>query len=612
MDKSLVKIKCVSPRIKPGDVSYNADLIISEVNTADKEGVGVLLMPELCLCGYSLRDMLSSPVIVELCQKEIIRIANETSEAGTAVLVGMPFKCGDKLYNAAVLIEKGVILGAIPKSTLPKKSPFGEIRVFDTPSCDFEIIEAFGTQLGFGTELVIPVCNDSLRVGTVIGNARECVPTLKEKGADIILNPTADLVTVTMAQDRLDLAKQISYENCCVLAMCNPSEYESTTDGVFSAHNLICQNGILLLEKKLFDEKAVDPVCEININSTEKGEKSSKRIWTNNSPAPFVLDNKQEMDERCGLILDIQAHALARRLSSTYSKTMVVGISGGLDSTLALLAMVKSADLLGWDRKNIVAITMPCFGTTKRTKSNAIELCNALGVTLREIDILEATRIHLRDIGHDESIKNVTYENAQARERTQILMDVANDLGGIVVGTGDLSEVALGWATYNGDHMAMYNVNSDIPKTLVRYVVGYFAENVGGRVAKILFDILDTPVSPELLPPCENGEIEQKTEDLVGPYDLHDYFLYNFVGRGYRPSQIYKNALEAFEGRFDGDTIYKWLTIFIKRFVTQQFKRSASPEGIKIGSVSLSPRGDFNMPSDMSYQAFLDELDANK
>ncbi|MBE6674543.1 MAG: NAD(+) synthase [Ruminococcaceae bacterium] len=612
MDKSLVKIKCASPSIKLGDVSYNADLIINEIKEADREGVNVLLLPELCLCGYSLRDMLSSPVIVESTQREIVRIANETATASTVSVVGMPFKHGDKLYNCAVIIEKGVILGAVPKSTLPKKSPFGEIRVFDTPSCDFEIMEAFGTQLGFGTELVIPVFNGSVRIGAVLGNARECIYALVEKGANLILNPTADIVTVTMAQDRSDLAKQISYESGCVFAMCNPSEEESTTDGVFSPHNLICQNGILLCEKKPFDKKTSDPVCEININSTENGEKPSKRAWTNNSPSPFVLDNQGEMDERCDLILNIQANALARRLRATYSKTMVVGISGGLDSTLALLAMVKSADLLNWDRKNIVAITMPCFGTTKRTKSNAIELCDALGVTLREIDILEATRIHLRDIGHDESIRNVTYENAQARERTQILMDVANDTNGIVVGTGDLSEVALGWATYNGDHMAMYNVNSDIPKTLVRHVVGYFAKNSGGRVAEILFDILDTPVSPELLPAKENGEIEQKTEDLVGPYDLHDYFLYNFAGRGYKPSQIYKNALEAFEGKFDSDTVYKWLTVFIKRFVTQQFKRSASPEGIKIGSVSLSPRGDFNMPSDMSYQSFLDELEANK
>jgi len=310
--------------------------------------------------------------------------------------------------------------------------------------------------------------------------------------------------------------------------------------------------------------------------------------------------------------MNIQSHALARRLASTYSKAMVVGISGGLDSTLALIVMAKAADYLGWDRGRIVAITMPCFGTTKRTKSNATELCRELGVDLREIDILEATKIHLRDIGHDESVHNVTYENAQARERTQILMDVANDIGGIVVGTGDLSEVALGWATYNGDHMAMYNVNSDIPKTLVRCLVDYFARNTKGSVAKILFDILDTPVSPELLPPCENGEIEQKTEDLVGPYDLHDYFLYNFVGRGYKPSEIYALAKEAFEGKFDGETIYKWLSVFIKRFITQQFKRSASPEGIKVGSVSLSPRGDFNAPSDMSYQAFLDELEQSK
>ena len=611
MDKSLIKTKCVSPRIKLGDVSYNAELIIGEIKKAENEGVNILLFPELCLCGYSLRDMLSSPVIVECCQREIIRIANETLGTSVAAFVGTPFEYGDKLYNSVVAIKNGVILGVTPKSALPKKSPFGENRAFDTPSCEFDVIDGFGTQFGFGKALVFPdLCG--VNVGVVIGNARESVNTLVSKGAEIILNPTAEIVTVTMAQDREYLARQISYENSCAFVMCNAGENESTTDGLFTPHNLICQKGVVVAQSKPFDSETGDTVSIIDLKSTQKGEKPNKKIWTNNSPHPFALDDKAEMDERCELILNIQAHALARRLVSSYSKAMVVGISGGLDSTLALIVMVKAADYLGWDRKSIVAITMPCFGTTKRTRSNAIDLCNELGVTFKEIDILEATRIHLRDIGHDETNRNVTYENAQARERTQILMDVANDIGGIVVGTGDLSEVALGWATYNGDHMAMYNVNSDIPKTLVRLLVDYFAKNTEGRVAKILFDILDTPVSPELLPAKENGEIEQKTEDIVGPYELHDYFLYNFAGREQKPSQIYKNAKAAFEGKFDSDTIYKWLCVFIKRFVTQQFKRSASPEGIKVGSVSLSPRGDFNMPSDMSYQAFIDELDINR
>ncbi|MBO5261463.1 MAG: NAD(+) synthase [Clostridia bacterium] len=609
MSKGNLKIKCSSPKIKLGDISYNAQLIIQEINGAKEKEVDLLLFPELCLCGYTLRDMLSSDVIVEACEREIVRIANETARTGVCAVIGSVARVGGKLYNCAFVIEKGIIKGIVPKSKLPKKSPFGENRVFYEPSDEFEIIEEFGGTV-FGTKAIFDILDT--KFGIIIGSARENAREIVEKGGRILLNPTAEIVTVTMEDDRRNVCKTISYENNCTLVMCNSGETESTTDGLFAPHKIVCQNGIVLAEEKAFDKEISDPVCEIDVDSASKSEPQRYEKSVGNSQTPFILNDSLKMDKRCALILDIQSHALARRLVSTYSKTMVVGISGGLDSTLALIVMVKACDLLGWDRKSIVAITMPCFGTTKRTKSNAMELCNELGVTLKEIDILEATRIHLRDIGHDEGIRNVTYENAQARERTQILMDIANDTNGIVVGTGDLSEVALGWATYNGDHMAMYNVNSDIPKTLVRCLVNYYAKNTRESVAKILFDILDTPVSPELLPANEKGDIEQKTEDLVGPYDLHDYFLYNFVGRGYKLSKIYALAKEAFVNRFDEDTIYKWLVVFIKRFITQQFKRSASPEGIKVGSVSLSPRGDFNLPSDMSYQAFLDELEQYK
>lgn len=609
MSKGKLKIKCVSPHIKLGNVSFNGELIIDEVKKADKEGVSVLLLPELCLCGYSLRDGLSFPVIVDACKSELIRIANETKCTGVTVAVGTVIEIGGNLYNATAILEDGIVKGIVPKATLPKKSPFGEIRVFSEGKTEFELIEDFGGTV-FGTDAIFE--KNGVKYGVAIGGSKERILALTEKGADLILNPTAEIVTVTMEKDREYLARDLSYRYNCAVVMCNAGENESTTDGLFAPHIIICQNGITLCEKKAFDREMCDPVCEIDINSQDKKEAEPYVKSAENSPHPFILDDMGQMDERCELILNIQSHALARRLLSTYSKSMVVGISGGLDSTLALIVMSKACDYLGWDRKRIVAVTMPCFGTTTRTKSNATELCLELGVTLREIDILEATKLHLRDIGHDEGIHNVAYENAQARERTQILMDISNDIDGIVVGTGDLSEVALGWATYNGDHMASYNVNSDIPKTLVRRIVDYFARNTQGSVAKILFDILDTPVSPELLPPCENGEIEQKTEDLVGPYDLHDYFIYNFVGRGYKMSQIYSLAKEAFYGKFDSETIYKWLTVFIKRFITQQFKRSASPEGIKVGSVSLSPRGDFNLPSDMSYEAFLEELEQGK
>ena len=609
-----LKIKCISPDFKLGDVSYNGKLIVSEVKKADKEGVDILVFPELCLCGYTLRDMLASPVIVDACEKEIAKIARLTSKTNVVFYVGAPVKHGDKLYNGVVCIYQGSTHSVTVKRSFDKKSPFGENRAFDTEACGGEKPFGRAPHLAHMGMDLIGFCfpKNELVVGCVVGNDYSRLDDMKKQGVDVIVNPTAQIALVTTESDRARVAEEISYKADCTLVMCNAGEYESTTDCLFTPHSIVAQKGKILASTSLFDGKMGDLVCVIDAKAQKKGKKPTAKNKLKNSPHPFILDDASEMDQRCELILNIQSHALARRLQSSYSKAMVVGISGGLDSTLALLVMARAADHLGWDRKNIVAITMPCFGTTKRTKSNATELCNELGVTLKEVDILEATKIHLRDIDHDESVHNVTYENAQARERTQILMDVANDIGGIVVGTGDLSEVALGWATYNGDHMAMYNVNSDIPKTLVRRVVDFYARNAGGCVAKTLFDILDTPVSPELLPPCENGEIEQKTEDLVGPYDLHDYFLYNFVGRGYKPSQIYALAKEAFAGRFDGEIIKKWLTVFIKRFVTQQFKRSASPEGVKVGSVSLSPRGDFNMPSDMSYQAFLDELEGAK
>ena len=609
-----LKIKCAVPDFKLGDVSYNGKLIVEEVKKADKAGVNILVFPELCLCGYSLRDALSSPVITDACEKEIARIANKTKNTSVVFYVGAPIKCNGGLYNGAVCIYQGNTQSVTVKNKFDKKSPFGENRVFDTLTDGED--KKFGNvphaaHVGMYTiGFVYP--DWELNVGCVVGNDYSKIDEMKKWGVDLIVNPTAQIALVTTEQDRISVAKEMSYQANCTLVMCNAGEYESTTDALFAPHSIVAQRGEIISSTSLFDEKKGDLVSVIDVKTKKRGIKPTPKKKAENSPHPFILDDEKEMDKRCELILKIQAHALARRLESTYSKAMVVGISGGLDSTLALLVMAKSSDLLGWDRKNIIAITMPCFGTTKRTKSNATELCRELGVTLKEIDILEATKIHLRDIGHDESNHNVAYENAQARERTQILMDISNDIGGIVVGTGDLSEVALGWATYNGDHMAMYNVNSDIPKTLVRRVVDYCARNAEGSVAKILFDILDTPVSPELLPPRENGEIEQKTEDLVGPYELHDYFIYNFVGRGLTPREIYKKAKEAFEGVFDGDTIYKWLTVFIKRFVTQQFKRSASPEGIKVGSVSLSPRGDFCIPSDMSYQAFLDELEKAK
>ncbi len=415
----------------------------------------------------------------------------------------------------------------------------------------------------------------------------------------------------------------------CAYLYTDAPESESTTDVIFSAHNIIAENGTILAESKPFAHKNGDIITEIDVDKlanqrirantfdteTEKQARfidfslkvTETELTRKIDKAPFVPSDITVRQSRCEQILTMQSHALAKRLAVTRSKCAVIGISGGLDSTLALLATTRAADYIGWERKNIVAVTMPCFGTTKRTRSNAEKLCEALGATFKEVNISDAVELHFKNIGHDKSVLNVTFENAQARERTQVLMDIANDLGGLVVGTGDLSEIALGWSTYNADHMSMYNVNCSVPKTLVRYVVGYFADKEGGEIKAILDDVLNTPVSPELLPP-KDGDIAQRTEELVGPYELHDFFLYNMLRLSFTPSKVYRLAKLAFKGIFDEQTIYKWLEVFIKRFFAQQFKRSCSPDGVKIGSVALSPRGDLKMPSDASSAAWLDDL----
>ena len=611
---SAVKIKCVSPKINLGDVSYNASLIVKEIEMAHSQGVDVLLFPELSLCGYTLRDMLGNKTVIKACEDALKSIMEKTKNLNILSYIGMPVLYMDSLYSCMVAISGESIISITPKSSYPKKSPFGEIRVFDKAEKENSSVFIFGSErVKFGTKQIVGIKKyKNVRIGCVLGNSRENISELVGLGATVILNPTADPVLVNSVEIKEYIAKKISYDNTCTVVMCNAGEGESSTDAVFAPHNIIAQNGKIIDEALPFESENGEIVAEIDVSVKEKGIMPIRENEDRYSKTPFLAPNEADIKKRCELILKLQAHGLARRLVASYSKYMLIGISGGLDSTLALMAMVECADYLGWDRKSIIAITMPCFGTTERTKTNAIKLCEALGVDLREINIFEATRVHLRDIGHSEEAKDVTYENAQARERTQILMDVANKVGGLVVGTGDLSEASLGWSTYNGDHMSMYGLNCDIPKTLVRQVVGYCATKYGGDVSEILLDILDTPVSPELLPANDKGEIQQKTEDLVGPYDLHDFFLYNFVGRGLLPSQLYKASQIAFSGVYDDETIDKWLRVFIKKFVTQQFKRSCTPDGVKVCSVSLSPRGDFNMPSDMSYKALLEELDKNK
>ncbi len=606
MKKDSIKIKCLSPEIQLGNTTFNGNLIANELLVANGEGVNVLALPELCLCGTSLGDMLASRAILNGSIKALENVIKKTQGAPILSILGMPYALDGEVYSIGVIIDNGIILGAVYSRDLKKASPLGHSRVLS---------EGKSTSITLlGKE--IKLCEyfeaekNGLRVGFILGSGRatlECAP-------DLLVNPTSLYEGVTSEDTLFLYARQASKALCCAYAVCTPGEGESSSQVVFSSHNIIAQNGEIIAQALPFESKTGECVAVISKKASknggtledyysfEKGLHANIELGKN----PFVPKNEDELNKRCQKILTIESHALARRLKASYSKTCVLGISGGLDSTLALITCVLCADLLGWDRKRVVCVTMPCFGTTNRTKNNATELCNALGVTLKEVNISEAVTIHLRDICHDIENRNVTYENAQARERTQVLMDIANDLGGIVIGTGDMSEVALGWSTFNGDHMSMYGVNSAIVKTLIRHVVAYFAKNADKTVSRILYDILDTPVSPELLP-HKDGEIQQRTEDIVGPYDLHDFFIYYFVGKKLLPSEIYQLAKKEFEGMFDGDTIYKWLEIFIKRFFAQHFKRSCSPDSISLGSVSLG-KYDLQMPSDMSCEAFLEDL----
>ena len=620
MKDGFVKVKGVSPALEVGNVAFNKEEIIKEIKKAINEGVKILVTPELSLCGCTVGNMAENGVILNACEKALVNIMFATSNTDILVFVGCPLAYGGSVYSCTVAIKSGEILGVVPKLG---KMPFLK-----------DYIKIGDEKYPLGTDVLFKCENvPNLVIGAVIGDVTKSTSPkdsfLCESGATVIVNPSSSYELVTSDKIREATFISKSYLYSCAYVVANPSESESTTKNIYSAHNIIAENGEILAQNKPFETKTGDTVSEIDVNYlVSKREKNG--IHTENSSnisfsfklekttltrkvsnSPFFPQGKEDLKLRCEKILTMQSRSLAKRLTASYSSGMVLGISGGLDSTLALLVCVKCADYLGWDRKKITAITMPCFGTTNRTKSNATELCLSLGVTLKEIDIFNATRVHFNDIGHDENNHNVVYENAQARERTQILMDVANSIGALVIGTGDLSEVALGWSTYNGDLMSMYNVNSALPKTLIRHVVAHFAQSAEENVKNILLDILDTPVSPELLPAKENGEIEQKTEDIVGPYELHDFFIYNFVGKKFSPSKIYRLALYAFGDKYNEDTVYKWLTVFIKRFFTQQFKRSCSPDGVRIGSVSLS-KSDFDMVSDFSYKTFLDELLENK
>ena len=633
MRQGFVKVAAATPDVRVADCRHNGNEIIRLIREMEKEGAKVMVFPELCITGYTCADLFWQELLVRSAREELVRIVQETSDVDALIFVGLPFEHSGKLYNVAAAVSHGEVLGMVPKIHLPNYGEFYEQRNFASGAgvCDLAILN--GEEVLFGSELIF-ACTNMPKL-TVAAEICEDLwvtspPSANHAaaGANLIVNLSASSEAVGKDSYRKSLVRGQSARLVCGYVYANAGEGESTQDLVFGGQNLIAENGALLAEGKRFQNEIVYGDVDFERISSERRRMTTfesalgtyqmvpfcltveeTKLTRQFAPNPFVPSNEKDRDDRCDEILNIQAMGLKKRLAHIHGERAVVGISGGLDSTLALLVTARTFDLLGLPRENILAVTMPCFGTTDRTYRNACELTRRLGATLQEVDIKEAVRVHFENIGQDPALHDVTYENSQARERTQVLMDLANQCNGLVVGTGDLSELALGWATYNGDHMSMYGVNASVPKTLVRHLVHYYARTCEDeRLSQILLDVLDTPVSPELLPP-EDGNISQKTEDLVGPYELHDFFLYYMLRVGYSPKKIYRIACRTFEAVYDQETILKWLRKFYWRFFSQQFKRSCLPDGPKVGSVTVSPRGDLRMPSDACVQLWIQELD---
>ncbi len=638
MSYGFVKVASAVPLVKVGDCEWNAHQIESLIAQADGKGVEIICFPEMCITGYTCADLFQQQLLLDSSEMALFHLLDTTRSLNIISIIGLPLRINSMLLNVAVVVQKGKILGAVPKSYIPNYKEFYEKRWFTsgetvdttTTLCAQTINVSRNTLFSTGDcQFGIEICEDLWAP----------VPpssTLAIQGADIIFNLSATDEVVSKHAYLFSLLSQQSARCICGYVYSSCGFGESSQDLVFAGNGMIFENGKLIAEGERFAMKDQLVISEIDVeylrslrqsNTTFTDSQAqapkvdtvtalSREEWNEEpvltrkiDPSPFVPKG-QLLDERCGEIFAIQVAGLARRVSHIGAKTLVIGISGGLDSTLALLVCTQTIDKLKRDRKDIIAITMPGFGTTDRTYHNAVSLMKSLGVTIREVSIKDACIQHFNDIGHDMNIHDVTYENVQARERTQILMDVANQEGGIVIGTGDLSELALGWATYNGDHMSNYGVNCSIPKTLVRHLVTWVANTSVDEESKAtLLDIVDTPISPELIPADENGQIKQKTEDLVGPYELHDFFLYNFIRNGFRPAKVFFLAKRAFSGVYDDGTILKWIRIFYRRFFNQQFKRSCLPDGPKVGSVSLSPRGDWRMPSDAYSTEWIKDLE---
>ncbi len=634
MRQGFVKAAAVTPNIKVADPHYNAKQIGKEIEEAVRRGAKLIVFPELCLTGYTCGDLFLQEVLLTEAMEALAEVKAATEDSDALVFVGLPLVRQHKLYNVAAVLQDGEILAFIPKRNIPSYAEFYETRHFVPGNLEPEPFLYEDKEIPFGADILF--CVDAVRGLTVgceicediwVPESPAAAHTLA--GATVIVNLSASNVTVGKDAYREMLVKSASARQIAAYIYTSAGEGESTQDLVFGGHNIIAENGTVLAQAKRFETGAIYADLDIHRLSHERRrmntyqgenlrehlilpvhmEEEETLLERRFSARPFVPDQAQEREKRCDEILSIQSFGLKKRYEHTGCQSAVLGISGGLDSTLALLVTVHAFDMLGLSRDKITSVTMPCFGTTDRTYDNACRLARLLGTTLREVDIKEAVNVHFRDIGQSGDCHDVTYENGQARERTQVLMDIANQTGGLVIGTGDMSELALGWATYNGDHMSMYGVNAGVPKTLVRHLVRYYADTCGEETLKaLLLDILDTPVSPELLPPVD-GVISQKTEDLVGPYELHDFFLYYMLRCGFEPAKVYRVAGIAFAGIYDDDVILKWLKIFYKRFFAQQFKRSCLPDGPKVGSVALSPRGDLRMPSDASAAVWLAQLE---
>lgn len=631
MNDGFFRVAAASPKIKVADCGHNRESVRELMEQCARRGVGLAVFPELCLTGYTCGDLFRDSTLIRGAEQALKKLMAETSSLDLLAMAGLPVAWRGSLYNCAAVFCRGELLGLVPKSYIPSYSEFYEGRHF-TPGPEYEEIEFCGRTVPLGSRLVFR-CETApgLAVGAEICEDLwvPCPPSgmLAEAGATVLCNLSASDEVIGKAPYRRDLVKGQSGRLLCAYAYADAGEGESTTDLVFTGHCLIAENGSMLAESKQFSSSLtvadvdLERIAQERLRMTtwHSGPRAHEVPFELNVPAfrterkfpalPFVPDDRTDLAERCEMILNMQAWGLKTRLAHTGSKCAVVGVSGGLDSTLALLVTVRAFDMLHLDRKGVLAVTMPGFGTTGRTKSNAQRLAELMGCDFREVPIGESVSLHFKGIGHDPNVRDVTYENAQARERTQVLMDLANQCGGLVIGTGDLSELALGWATYNGDIMSMYGVNCSIPKTLVRHLVHHAAVTGPDDLRAVLEDVLDTPVSPELLPP-ENGEIAQKTESIVGPYELHDFFLYYMMRFGFSPGKIYRMALASFDGIYDAATVKKWLKEFYRRFFGNQFKRSALPDGPKVGSVTLSQRGDWRMPSDASARLWLDEIEA--